>query len=551
MYIKEVIIENFKCYKWKFHIKLNEWLNILVWDNEAWKSTILEAIHLSLTGLTNWKYLRNELTQYLFNNEIVEKYINDINSKKIWVFEPPQISIEIFIESDELPLYEWNKNSLKKKACWFSFTIKFDDKYKTEYELLVNSWEIKTLPIEYYDFKWESFARDYITPRILPIKSALIDSASTRFRNGSDVYISHIVRDFLKTESIVAVSQAHREMRDTFLWHKTIDDINNELNKATNISDKNVSLSVDLATKDAWENSLITCLDNVPFHHIWKWEQCIIKTKLALKHKKSTEANLLLLEEPENHLSYSKMNQLIKDIEIESIWKQIIISTHSSFVANKLWLDNLILLNHWSIFKLNKLKSDTEDFFKKLPWFETLRLILCKKAILVEWDWDELVIQKAYIDNNKWKLPIEDWIDVISVRGLSFLRFLEIAKELENKVTVVTDNDWDLDAIKKKYDEYLDKKKKKNIDICFDSIIDTWILTTWKKVIKNFNYNTLEPKLLKVNSVEIFNKVFWTAYKTEDDLHKYMYNNKAKCALDIFNTTEKINYPQYILDAIK
>jgi putative ATP-dependent endonuclease of OLD family len=74
MHIKEINIENFKCFKGKFNLKLNEGLNILVGDNEAGKSTILEAIHLVLTGLFNGRYLKNELTQYLFNNEVVAEY---------------------------------------------------------------------------------------------------------------------------------------------------------------------------------------------------------------------------------------------------------------------------------------------------------------------------------------------------------------------------------------------------------------------------------------------------------------------------------------------
>src|SRR3989338_2376083 len=89
----------------------------------------------------------------------------------------------------------------------------------------------------------------------------------------------------------------------------------------------------------------MTYFDNVPFHHIGKGEQSIVKTNLALSHNKSQEANILLLEEPENHLSHTKLNQLIHGIKGGDNDKQIIISTHSSFVANKLGLKSLILLN--------------------------------------------------------------------------------------------------------------------------------------------------------------------------------------------------------------
>ena len=50
MFIRKVKIHNFKCYR-DFEITLEEGLNIVVGDNEAGKSTILEAINLALTGI--------------------------------------------------------------------------------------------------------------------------------------------------------------------------------------------------------------------------------------------------------------------------------------------------------------------------------------------------------------------------------------------------------------------------------------------------------------------------------------------------------------------
>ena len=66
---------------------------------------------------------------------------------------------------------------------------------------------------------------------------------------------------------------------------------------------------------------------------------------------------------------------------------------------------------------------------------------------------------------------------------------------------------------------------------------------------KPFNYNTLEPKLVKSNSVQTLNALFGTRYDL-DSLHRYMKNNKTECALEIFSSNAKINYPKYILDAI-
>jgi putative ATP-dependent endonuclease of OLD family len=94
--------------------------------------------------------------------------------------------------------------------------IAFDDKYQSEYEELVKKGTISTLPLEYYDVYWGSFAREATTGRTIPVKTAFIDSSSARFYNGSDIYISRIVKEFLETEDIVAVSQAHRKMKDDY-----------------------------------------------------------------------------------------------------------------------------------------------------------------------------------------------------------------------------------------------------------------------------------------------------------------------------------------------
>lgn len=548
MFIKKISIENFKSFEDKFELELNETINIIVGNNEAGKTTILEAIHLGLTGYYNGKLVRNDLSQYLFNNHVIDNYLKKIKEKE--PVELPQIRIELFLSGDDsLANFRGDNNSLRTDDYGLCFIVKFDNKYQEEYAELIETNEIYSLPIEYYEVIHVSFSRNHITARTIPFKSAFIDSSTARYQNGSDIYISRIIKDLLNTDDVVKISQSHRKMRDSFMSDASVTLINQRIQEASNISTKNIALSVDLGTKNAWENSLMTYLDDVPFHHIGKGEQCIIKTKLALSHRKTSEANILLIEEPENHLTHSKLNQLIFDITKCKLDKQVIITTHSSFVANKLGLKNLILLHNKKTLKLNTLTPETYNFFEKLPGYDTLRLILCNKVILVEGDCDELVLQKAYLKKTE-KLPIEDQIDVISV-GTSFLRFLEIAEKITVDVRVATDNDQNVKGIRKKYAKYLEKETKyPNIKICFDEIEDTGELVLNNKI---FNYNTLEPKLLKINNndLDIFNKIFDTQHENIDDMHRYMKNNKTECALKIFDTEQEIKFPQYILDAIE
>ena len=551
MRIKKINIENYKVFDGKFTLEFNEGINILVGNNEAGKSTILEATHLALSGLVNGRYLRNELSQYFFNTAAVTRYLASL--KTATHLPPPTISIELFLDGDPNPalaLLEGNGNSEGVKGCGVCYAIEFDEKYQGEYETLIKTAAaagepINSIPIEYYTVTWKHFGREGITARTIPIKSALIDSSNVRVQNGSDIYISRIIRDNLEEKEKVEISQAHRQLKEAFMEKPSVKAINKKISASASITNKEVKISVDLATQNAWEASLMTYLDDIPFHHIGKGEQSIVKTNLAMSHKKSLEANVILLEEPENHLSHVKLNGLMKRI-VEGIdKKQLIISTHSSFVANKLGLDWLIFLHNSKTTKLDALSKDTQRFFKKLSGYDTLRLILCNKAILVEGDSDELVVQKAYKDKYG-HLPIEDGIDVISV-GTSFLRFLEIAEKINKPVAVVTDNDGDITAVNKKYDSYLGKNAKKDMAICFDATIDTGTL---KIGTKDFNYNTLEPKILKANSLAKLNAILGTDLKTEDEMRIHMRANKTECAFKIFETTECTVFPQYILDAI-
>lgn len=544
MHITKIIIENFKCFEGRFPLELNKGLNILVGDNEAGKSTILEAIHLALSGWIYGKYLRNELTQSLFNSNIIYDYLKGFNTQNRLL--PPQILIELFfeIENDsQKALFEGNGNSTKQKACGIQFKISFNEKYQTEYDLLLGSGdEINSLPIEFYDFSWSSFARDdRLTPKIIPIKSALIDSSNNRYQSGSDVYISRIIRDLLTDEQKVKISQAHRKLKDSFAKDDSIQKINKEL-KQKHISDKKVELSVDVSTKTAWETSLTTYLENIPFNCIGRGEQCLVKTKLALSHKKSQEASIILLEEPENHLSHSKLNKFIEHIKTSNNEKQIIISTHSSFVANKLGLSSLILLNTDQATskriesRLTDLDETTKKYFEKLAGFDTLRMIICRKAILVEGPSDELIVQKAHL-NQKENLPIEDEVDVVSV-GTSFLRFLEIAEKIKKPIAVVTDNDGDFEnKITGKYKPYEDSA---TIKICADS---------------NNDLNTLEPQLVDANKdqLDVLRDVLdieETKYPDENSIIEYMKHHKTDYALKIFDTSKDVKFPQYILDTI-
>jgi putative ATP-dependent endonuclease of the OLD family len=351
----------------------------------------------------------------------------------------------------------------------------------------------------------------------------------------------------LEEKELVGISQLYRKMNDNFINDEIMTNVNKKLSQNTHILNTTIQLDTESLNQSDWEKSVITRINSTPFDFVGKGTQAAIKIELSLTSGKADKSSIILIEEPENHLTYSKMNKLISEITKLNNEKQIFITTHSSFVANKLNIKNLILLSKDKNTSFSRLTPETINFFEKKPGYDTLRLLLCKKAILVEGDADELIVQKAYLNKNGI-LPIENDIDVISV-GNTFLRFLEISTLLEKETIVVTDNDGDIEQLKNKYENYLGKNEKNFIKICYDDETHIEQGNLRSKNGGTFNYDTLEPCMLRANNLDTLNEILETNKSTDDELIYYMVNNKTECALKIFDTTQNIKFPKYIEDS--
>lgn len=545
MNIIKVKINNFKTLK-NFEFEPYNGMNILVGNNNEGKSTILEAIHLALTGFYRGIYIRNSFTQDIFNEECVNEYISQININNSTPL--PKLNIEIFF--DDVPELLGTNNSEQIDIATINFSIEFDNNYEKEYKTFVEKGNITTLPIEYYKVLWHCSSNDdnEMTTRSIPIKSVLIDTSDSNLRNSSDTCISKIIKEKLEEEEIIDISQTYRNVRDQFINSQTIVDINNRLSEEDHLMGNKIQMDVEMLNKNQWEKAIITKINSTPFENVGKGEQSTLKIELSLKNPKAEKAGIILLEEPENHLTYSKLNRLLNDVEKVSGNKQIFITTHSSFVANKLGLKKLILLENQKTMKFNDLSEDTQEFFMKKPGYDTLRFLLCSKAILVEGDADELIVQRAYKDEYD-KLPIEDEIDVISV-GTTFLRFLEIADKLKKETIILTDNDGDISALEGKYDDYIGENSKEYIKIYYDKETHKFQGELKAKNGGDFNYDTLEPCILRANSLKLINEILDKNCSSDDELIKYMVANKTDCAIKIFKSEISINYPDYIKKAI-
>ncbi len=546
--IRKVKIENYKGFGEMFSIEFDNISTVIVGPNETGKSTILEAINLALSGYIQGKHVRNILSESLFNQQAVNAYLHSIKTGSR--IDPPAIIIEIYTSAN-FPDLKGSGNSDNVNTYGFTFKISLDERLQKEYLMLLNQSAIESIPIEYYRISWTDFGRHEHTPRSLPIKAVILNSQSIATYNGGDLFLSRVVDDMLEPEDMHSLSQAYRQIHEQFKKDPSIKSINSKFAAMSDLFEESLAVSTALPTVEAWRSSLITTVDDIPFSQAGLGKQTILKTKLMLTSRKIQKCSVILIDEPENHLTYGNMAALIESIIKLCESRQAILVTHSSFVLNKIGLDSLILLNQ-RVMTFSKLSKDTIAYFKKLPGYNTLRLLLSRKTILVEGPSEELYLQRAYMDTHDGKNPLADGVDVLSVGGLAFLRFLQLADPLNLDVHVVTDNDGDITSIKNKYDDFLDEdfsKKKEFITIHFPHSINELTAFTDLESEEGLNLNTLESELWLANE-DITLRNILKLDKHKGHIVTWMLKHKTECALRIFESKTKINYPQYIMDAL-
>jgi len=532
--IERVVVKNYRRLR-STKIRLRPDFNIIVGDNESGKSTLLEAINLALKGQINRRPAQYELHPFLFNKECVDEFITDLKGGK--KTQPPEILIELYLEDQpSLASLKGTNNSLAENCPGINLKIHLDEEqFKEEYSNYIRRPdELRSIPIEYYMVSWLTFANANLDTRKPPIRSALIDPASISNAYGANRYVAEVIQDYLSKKEKVDLALSYRKMRDHFLRDEKVAAINRELEKRKGaISDKNLSFDMDMTTRASWETGVTPHLDEIPLPLVGRGEQNAVKIKLAMESAESAEAcKVFLIEEPENHLSHTNLNRLLEHLSLRAKGRQLIVTTHSSFVLNKLGVESVQMFNGETGVSLSDLSPSTMAYFRKLPGHDTLRMILAKKTILVEGPSDELIVTKAFLQE-RHTTPLQAGVEIISVNALASKRFLEIARALKRDTSVVTDNDRNAKAVEEKYADY---STEAYIHVCYST--------------DNSLY-TLEVHLQHLNPREKLNRILNRQFEDEATLLDYMLKNKTECALKILDSNETIVMPEYIRNAVR
>ncbi|WP_299574824.1 AAA family ATPase [uncultured Shewanella sp.] len=547
MHIEKLIVKNLKKFTDSV-FDFNHDLNLLVGDNDSGKSTIQEAIEIALNCSYRGKPLSSEIKPELFNLDATTAYIKGDKSCE----SLPSITIELFL--DGIPEYRGDNNSLNKNTEGVSLKIKFDDDLKPVYnEFIKTPDSIKSIPVEFYKIEWLDFGWNKIKFLNRKMSGLFVDPSRLHPTQGRNQYISRIINSSLSKEEQALLNVNYRQLKQHFDDQPQVKSINDKLDNENIVTNKKLEVTADVSIS-SFESGMQLSVDNINLPQVGKGEQNTIQIKLAIQNKASN-VDVILLEEPENHLSHINLSKLVKYIENQRQGKQLFITTHSSYVLNKLSLDKLCLINE-SYIRLNDIEKSVSKSLKRLPGYDTLRVVLSKNVVLVEGPSDELVLKRSYIDTHD-RLPEDDGIDIIVVRGIGFKNYLEIAKNIGTNVHVVKDNDGNhkdnIEEYKKKYDTY------KNIEFFSISDKEQYSLEpvlifankATEKELDDYAKITLSTQTYNkyINQKPLGNKVRFLMdwYADEGGAGK----KKVDSAMRIFESDHKINYPDFLQKALR
>lgn len=526
--ITRVIVKNFRRLR-RLDFTPLDGMNIIVGDNEAGKSTLLEALSLVLTGRVNGRRASEEINPYWFNVDEVSEFFAQVATGAI--VQPPKILIEAYFAKDDQPQTLRGKTNSRREDCpGLRLEIDLDPEFDLEFSEYLRGSHPPVLPTEYFQSRWTDFRDMGLQRRPPEFAIAFIDSKTVRSTSGVDYYTRQMLADAVERREGAKISVAYRQSRHE-LTQSALSGVNQAIKTMTEQTiGERIELHMDQSNSTSWEAAVIPQVGQVPFALAGQGQQVKIKTALALQST-ANKTGFVLVEEPENHLSHTSLSAVVNSIETLATGRQSFVVTHSSYVMNRLGLDRLHLMYRGTISDFQTLNDGTVEYFRKQSGYDTLRTVLARRLVIVEGPSDEMLFNRAYKDRIGVD-PTDDGVDVITY-GTQNRRPLELAHLLDRPAAVLRDVD-------KRTPQYWRDRAKPFLK---EGVREMFIGDP-------NDGNTLEPQICAANSSSLDTLRAIVKCSEGTDLVDHMTGDKTEAAWLIATSTSQIAYPAYFIEAI-
>ncbi len=473
MFLHELKLWNFRKYGNKDHlhnilsdtpadltVSFNENLNVLIGENDSGKTAIIDAIKHVL-NTKSLEYLR-------LDNKDFYEYCDGINRKRA-----SELKIECKFRITEA-------KEAGSFLEWVGFVDKDSD--EKEYELTVRLTATrKDQSIFTYiragqdneGTQLEGEAREYLKVTYLkPLRDALSEltpgykSRLAEILGGHSIFkdekddqgnrIQHKLEE--KTE------KANKEIRDYFDVQKHESDTENIEFKGGMVTKEIRDLLKGLSFENSVNDPAIELTDE-ELSEILKALKLVNDSNksglgslnklymaaefLLLNQSKGRDLKLALIEELEAHLHPQAQLKVIDALQRNNTFKgQLILTTHSTTLASKIALDNLILCIDQDVFPMRKgttkLEERDYEFLERFLDTTKANLFFAKGVIMVEGDAENLLIPTIAELINR---PLYDYgVSIVNIGSTAFRQFARIFQRNDDKslnipVSCITDLD--------------------------------------------------------------------------------------------------------------
>ena len=248
MLVKSLCLHNFKKFQ-NQTFDFNEDVNTFVGDNNAGKSTILEALEIVLNFQYRGRPFNNEFSPDLFNNDAVAAFLASSKSPA----DLPVLVIEAYMK--DVPDYRGTNNSLLNDAQGVQVKASFDPDFTDAYQDYLDAGApITSIPVEFYKVEWMDFAWNVIKPMTKKFRALYIDPTRIHPTFGKNQYISNVLSTALKKDEGFRLSLNYRETLQTFNDTDEVKTVNKELDSDNKITNKKLTIAANTIPAGALQN---------------------------------------------------------------------------------------------------------------------------------------------------------------------------------------------------------------------------------------------------------------------------------------------------------